>query len=374
MNNICLIDCLKKTLPANDFLTLGLWGKFCYEYPIKAAIETNIFYHIYVITDSLQIKEHVSTRYCNIKVVSTIKNIHLIHGDYICFLSGYAPLVSSSSLISAINLCRQHKTAVHSVINSIDENITIFEDPIFKEKKINAFKVALHDDTQINIGKTFVLPEEEGIVINSKNDFELALILLRKKNKDSTIVDMLIQEIKEKQKLFSTGTSEDCLLIGHSQFAQWNTQSLKGMPVRNCAISGISSFQYNNFILKPKLLNCCAKKIIVMHGTNDIVYNCTFDEILQSINNTLDYIKMHSNNPIYFVLCLPVNGRLDRSNDTINKLNFMLKKNLPDDIIRIDVSDMQDQYGDLNQDFTSDGLHLNEYGYKKFQSILEEYL
>lgn len=109
-----------------------------------------------------------------------------------------------------------------------------------------------------------------------------------------------------------------------------------------------------------------------MHGTNDIVYEKTYDEIAASIQKSIDYVlDKRADASIYFIECLHVNGRLDRSNNKIEKLNEYLYNHLKY-VKWISMSRMDDKYGNLKAEYTIDGLHLSDEGYTVFQKIIEE--
>lgn len=110
----------------------------------------------------------------------------------------------------------------------------------------------------------------------------------------------------------------------------------------------------------------------ILNFKNDIVYGYTFQQILESINNTLQYIrKRKPNSKIYFLQCLHVNGRLDRDNKHIDRLNEYLKSNL--EIVNwIDTCALDDELGNLKAEYTLDGLNLSKKGYEIFKRIIEQ--
>ena len=219
----------------------------------------------------------------------------------------------------------------------------------------------------------YPVKNKEGVVINTDNDFELALVLKKKQENRPNVLKMIDRIISEKQKCFREPIKEKSVcLVGHSQFDQWNVDNLAGYKVRNCGVSGISSFEYNEKILKPALLNCEADCFLIMHGTNDIVWDYSINEMIESICKTIEYIKARNCiAPIIFVSCIHVNGRLDRSNARIDKLNENLKKVLEDKVTWIDTSFMDDQYGELKEEYTKDGLHLSDEGYRALRNEIE---
>lgn len=141
--------------------------------------------------------------------------------------------------------------------------------------------------------------------------------------------------------------------------------------MRNCGIRGISSFEYTDYILNSELLSCMEDIYVVMHGTNDIIYDYSFTQIAESISNTIRYIKeQRPSSKIYFLQCIHVNGRLDRNNRYIDSLNAYLKSCLCD-IKWICTDALDDEFKNLKAEYTIDGLHLSEKGYKILQKIIE---
>ena len=212
--------------------------------------------------------------------------------------------------------------------------------------------------------------------IDSTKALELSLVLKKKQKNRPFVIETTNRIISEKQFLLKNGLKEPSIcFVGHSQLDQWPVQEISGYKVRNCGISGISSFEYYEKILSKNMLNCNADIFLVMHGTNDIVWDYSTEEIVRSIRRTIEYIRENnSKSPIFFVSCLHVNGRLDRNNDRIDELNRSLKYALSNSVFWIDTSFMNDEFGNLDIKFTQDGLHINDLGYitllKKIQEIM----
>lgn len=161
-------------------------------------------------------------------------------------------------------------------------------------------------------------------------------------------------------------------LIGHSQIDNWDVTRINSYKTRNCGIRGISSFEYTEYILKHNILACSENIYIIMHGTNDIVYGYSFEKILESIYNTVEYIrKKKDSSRIYFLQCLHVNGRLDRNNKYIDQLNNYVKTNLKD-IYWISTNTLDDEFGNLKSEYIVDGLHLSKQGYGALLNIIEQ--
>lgn len=219
-----------------------------------------------------------------------------------------------------------------------------------------------------------VIGEDEGLIINTKNDFELALILKAKENKARQLREAIHDRIEEKSPEFRG--KHDCktvALIGHSQFDNWDIDKLLDYKVLNYGIRGISSFEYFDEIISKGKIDLCSDVYIVMHGTNDIIYNISDDEIFGSIMNTIKSIEVsHKYIKIFFLGCAHVNGRLDRDNDRIAEFNSYIKENLPIRVSFISLDEMNDKWGNLEKKYTTDGLHFSDEGYERLKEIIEE--
>lgn len=216
---------------------------------------------------------------------------------------------------------------------------------------------------------------KESYCIDNEILFELALALEGKELRRKQLLQVIKNRIEEKKKEWLNTNSEAICLIGHSQFDQWNISKIANTPVVNAGISGISSAQYINEILKKEYLNFSQSKYFLVLGTNDIIYDLSDEEICAECQVIIDTIKL--NNPlaqIYFFECLPVNGRMDRNNKRIAKLNENFRNKLHSIAAIIPNERFKDSEGNLCQDFTFDGLHLTAEGYEVMQALIEQFL
>jgi len=123
--------------------------------------------------------------------------------------------------------------------------------------------------------------------------------------------------------------------------------------------------------------------VFLLIGTNDLTNNETIEEIaenikeiVEEINENRKYAKMH------IISVLPVNSSVNkkivsvRDNDDIKELNVLIKKYCDlNDIDYIDLySKLVDEEDNLNEDYTEDGLHLNDDGYKIVTQELKKYM
>lgn len=221
-----------------------------------------------------------------------------------------------------------------------------------------------------NDSRCVLIAEDEQVVINTKNSFEVALVLLNKRAKGIWLIEQIKKRIDEKRYVLKSNVENSICLVGHSQFDQWDIDMIGDMPVQNCGISGINSFEYLQLILKQNLFSTSAENIVILHGTNDIVCDKDICEIVDSIQANIDYIKESNPNSRLFLLkCIHVNGRLDRSNAKIDKLNEALLREVRDASL-VDVSVFDDEFGNLRAEYTKDGLHLSQAGYTVMNELI----
>lgn len=366
-----VVDCRLDDRLDNNFLSLNLGGKPVYRHIIDTLAKSDKFKEIVILTNSDEICDNLHEDY---KVVDDLASC--IDTD-ILLVSGRAPFITLSTIEKAISHYKGDTLVSCTRARDIDwSEISFMGDKC--DKLINGFmlfKVGEAGTVKINAispDSLVYLDEKESIVINSKEDFELALILDRKAQNRAYVKRLIKNRIEEKKSIFSKANEHGICAIGHSQIDRWPADFVRGGSLRNCGISGISSFEYTDYILQTGLLTCSENLYLIMHGTNDIVYEKTYDEIAASIQKSIDYVlDKRADASIYFIECLHVNGRLDRSNNKIEKLNEYLYNHLKY-VKWISMSRMDDKYGNLKAEYTIDGLHLSDEGYTVFQKIIEE--
>lgn len=154
----------------------------------------------------------------------------------------------------------------------------------------------------------------------------------------------------------------------------------------NKGISGITSSDALKE-LKENVLNYHPKRVLLLIGTNDLNADIKNDKTISNIEEMI--IRIQNNNEktkIFVELILPINNsdndKIDhevvgkRTNKKIKAINKQIE-NICNKykVTYIDTySKMTDKDGLLNLDYTKEGLHLNDDGYQKLTSILNEYL
>lgn len=368
---IGIIDCRCDNQSADDFFTLGIWGKLCFEYVCDVVCTVNLFSGKYLLTDSPKIAR-LASKY-PVKVVSKEP---IVNDADVMLISGKAIFLTEETIMDAIS--KFHGGILvsinHQYVNSFNTNFGAF---IRTDVPFVSDAFVLKESTYTGlIISYYTLKPEESLVINSINDFELALVLKKKKNSKELLTKCILERIQEKESIFLQCEDKDTIcLVGHSQLDNWICPSIAGHKVRNCGIGGISSVEYEKYILKNNLLNCNSDRFIVMHGTNDIVYPYSDEFIIESISHTFDFIER--NNPkakIYFIPIANTIGRLDRTNKRIDVLNNKMIQAFSKRVSLIDIKELSDEFGALKREYTIDGLHFSSEGYKVLSKIVERNL
>ena len=155
----------------------------------------------------------------------------------------------------------------------------------------------------------------------------------------------------------------------------WKIEKLNNNSVANLGIAGISTKQYQEYILDENKIKYIANKTVIMTGTNDIIdKSLNFEDILNNINKLIEsLLKINKDTKIYFIEIPSIAFRMDRNKEEIFKLNEYLKNNLEKRVKYIEVNKyMTDDFKNLKLEYTYDGLHFNEEGYKILEKILEK--
>lgn len=408
-----------KGLPNKNIL--NLCGKPLIAWTIEAAIKSNCFDKVIVSTDSkeygkISMDYGAEVVYRSKETASDIastydalkelfEKIDTKMFDYFVVLQPTSPLRTEKHIVEAVELFEnnyENKETLVSVVEThqtsnlikqIDETLSLknfnldyskYSRQKYKEyesngaifiSKINHYLKAKHFFGKRGIA--YIMDKESSVDIDDKIDFELAIILQNKRLNKELLRKKILERIDEKQEVFRNTENEDntISLIGHSQLDNWDIDYINDHKVINYGIRGISSFEYNDYILSKNKLQCFSNIYIVMHGTNDILNNYSNQEIYESILCTIDYIKEQRNNAqILFLSCIHVNGRIDRDNKRIDELNSYLYSKLNEKVYWVDTKFLDDEFENLDRKYTIDGLHLNEDGYQILKDKLEKIL
>lgn len=406
-----------KGLPNKNILML--LDKPLIAYTIEAAIKSNEFQRVIVSTDSLEYKE-ISEKYgaevilrdeylSNDKATSfmviedVLKKIKIESLDYFMLLQPTSPFRDEKHIIDSIKDFEKEYSSLDFLVSMTESSKSadlikrIGNDKTLKNYDLDYSNYRRQDGKEyypngaIFIGKVdnylekkhffgektlaYFMNKEDSIDIDDRLDFEIAITIASKKKKKILLLNMIKERIKEKKIDFEQVKS--VTLIGHSIFDYWEISKLNEYEVNNLGIAGISTKEYIDLILKKDLIKSLGKKIILFCGTNDMVIEgWKKEDTLTWINEIVVILKsIKKDAEIYLIEVPRVLSRMDRANKVIIELNNYLKDNLSEDIKFVELGqDFQDKFGNLKIEFTNDGLHFNENGYKKLKEIVEKEL
>ena len=192
-------------------------------------------------------------------------------------------------------------------------------------------------------------------------------------------------EQKEKEEKEKENKSENVIFLGDSITEGYNLDSFYQIPSIN---SGVSGYCTDDIIknLKDFVYIYNPTKVILLIGTNDIRFRDYGNEgivnniktIIKSIKENRSYAKIYVESiyPISNIDNPKINHAMvgDRTNSTIIEINEMIKDLCKEEKVEyIDLfKDLQDEEGNLNLDYTKDGLHMSEEGYELITKKIKE--
>lgn len=175
----------------------------------------------------------------------------------------------------------------------------------------------------------------------------------------------------------------DISLLGHSLFDMWsdwqNEITLNNLSVANLGISGVSTRQYLDVIVKPQRITSLGQYVFLFLGVNDIVKEIGYSpaRVMHWLLQIIEQIRpLAMSNTRYFLLeATPVRHIPTVTNSQIQQLNAYLSEHCPTNLTFIKTFDVfADSEGNLNAAYTTDGLHFNLQGYAILRRLLEVYL
>ena len=403
-----------KGLPNKNILMLG--NKPLIAYTIEAALKSKEFERVIVSTDSLEYKciakkfgaevfirseELSNDKASSFVVIEDVLNKIETSVDYFVLLQVTSPFRNENHIKESIEIFEngiseydflvsmQKSDKSSSLIKPIYDSGTLEEYNIdysnYSRQKYDEY----HPNGAIFIGKVkeyleqkhffgkrakaYFMNKEDSIDIDDSLDFEIAITILNKKNKEENLIKVIKNRIQQKNDLFNE--VKDITLIGNSLFDNWKIEKLNNNSVVNLGIAGISTKQYQEYILDENKIKYIANKTLIMTGTNDIIdESLNFEAILNNINKLIEsLLKINKDTKIYFIEIPSIAFRMDRNKEEIFKLNEYLKNNLEKRVKYIEVNRyMTDDFKNLKLEYTYDGLHFNEEGYKILEKILEK--
>jgi lysophospholipase L1-like esterase len=129
--------------------------------------------------------------------------------------------------------------------------------------------------------------------------------------------------------------------------------------------------------LNESVFDCLPDDVFILIGINDLGMGHSPAVIEAGYRDLLGRIKKHAPSVhVHVQSVLPTRDRYAHHNDNVNDLNKRLQKLASDfgyDYLDLH-SHMTDDKGELKKEFTADGLHLKDPGYKVWQAEINKKL
>lgn len=175
---------------------------------------------------------------------------------------------------------------------------------------------------------------------------------------------------------------DNYLFLGDSLTDYFDLETyFPGQPVVNSGIAGNTTDQILAS-MKKRVYDYNPSKIFLLIGTNDLRDGKSQEAVVQNVEKIIEEIQTNRKQAEIFVESLyPVNGSVSsavgvRSNEAIQNINAQLEKYCKKkNLTYIDMySKLQDEQGNLQTQYTVDGLHLSDEGYQIVAGVLQEYM
>ena len=209
-----------------------------------------------------------------------------------------------------------------------------------------------------------------------KNKEKQARIELQKKQEEK------LKAIENKEKKKYT----DIVLLGDSLTDYYDLDKYYDIDLINSGVAGWTTDDILNN-LDEKVFKYYPKKLILLIGTNDLVYEKDVEYITKNIKKIVEQIKKkRPYTKIYIESLYPVNNTDNskishgmvgvRTNKDIQTVNRKLKDYCSKN--KITYIDMYEKLlgkdGNLKLEYTKEGLHMSDEGYKVVTKKLKKYI
>ena len=207
-----------------------------------------------------------------------------------------------------------------------------------------------------------------------------------KKVTTSTKKAEIVVKEKEEEKEITDYKKENIVFYGDSITEMYPLDKFfPDYPVVNAGHGGYLSRRLLEEV-DEKLLVYNPTKVFMLMGTNDLAYSdYTNEEIVDNVKGIVNKIREDRKNvKIYIESIYPVNQDINidrnvmhiRQNKRIREINALLKEYCKEEkLTYINIFDLlKEEDGTINEDYTLEGLHINEEGYKVITNALMKYV
>lgn len=182
---------------------------------------------------------------------------------------------------------------------------------------------------------------------------------------------------------YSPAIDQEIVFLGNSITAAFQIEEyLPGYNIRNRGISGNTTKDILNRI--DDIVGKNPGKVFIMMGINDIVENVPVKKMVINYSRILEKFKNESpETKIFIQSILPVtkeasnyfSGDEHKINQMINEVNNDLIQLAEESgITYIDLHTIFKSNGELNQDYSWDGIHVNARGYERWFELIQPFI
>ncbi len=217
-----------------------------------------------------------------------------------------------------------------------------------------------------------------------KNDWLTGFLLLIIVVLSLALVDTRMSIQNNVRSIEVQATKEKVVFAGDSITDFYDLEQYYHYDNKTLVNSGVGGYKTTNIIKKFKNLieQHKADKLFLMIGTNDLGGGTDRDVVVANIKEIIEMTKEQSpGTKIYLESIYPVNlskrsANEKRNNEDIRYINIQLKKYCDENnITYLEVYPLlADENGNLKEEYTEDGLHLNSAGYRVVTDYLKPYV
>ena len=182
---------------------------------------------------------------------------------------------------------------------------------------------------------------------------------------------------------YSPDIDNEIIFLGNSITAAFQiAEFLPGYNIRNRGISGNTTNDILNRI--DDIAGIKPVKVFIMMGINDIVENVPVKNLLDNYSQIIEKIKNQSpETKIFIQSILPVSksasvffsGDENKINQMIDEVNQKLIQMAKErNLVYIDLNDVFKSKGELKDEYSWDGIHINARGYERWFEHIKPYI
>lgn len=149
--------------------------------------------------------------------------------------------------------------------------------------------------------------------------------------------------------------------VGDSLVARWDLQN--SFPTKQTENYGVSGSRLD--YIQSQAGKFIGKDVVVIIGTNDVMHLQDTEEEGYA-EKYVEAVEKLGGDRVFLYSIFPRRFSTDPAdiNKRIERLNQLIASGIGTDVIYIDVYEMLTKDGNLNMQFSYDGLHLNDFGYE----------